>query len=332
MKKYLIFIFVATLSSLIGLFVGLKLVSKSEVKETPKPAERTMDKYSIENLAKTQIPKGEIKIEKTLQENPSYTSYLFRYDFDPTLQNKKESSVSGQLNVPNKDGNFSIIVMIRGYVDQKIYQTGVGTQHAGEFFAQNGFITIAPDFLGYGTSSPESEDVLESRFQTYTTILSILKSFDSIKNWDHKNVFIWAHSNGGQIALTTLAITGEDYPTVLWAPVSKPFPYSILYYTDDLLDEGKYLRAQIAKFENLYDVNLYSFDKYLDRIKAPIEIEQGATDNAVPVKWTDDLVKKLKNKDIDVKYNIYDGSDHNLTPAWNEVVYKDLIFFHNNTK
>ncbi|MBI1864107.1 alpha/beta hydrolase [Candidatus Woesebacteria bacterium] len=332
MKKYLIFIFVATLSSLIGLFVGLKLVSKSEVKETPKPAERTMDKYSIENLAKIQIPKGEIKVEKTLQENPTYTSYLFTHNFDPTLENKNEASISGQLNVPKESSNFPVIVMVRGYVDKEIYQTGVGTQHAGEFFAQNGFITIAPDFLGYGTSSPESKDVLESRFQTYTTVLSILESLSSVQKWDQKNVFIWAHSNGGQIALTTLTITGKSYPTVLWAPVSKPFPYSILYYTDELPDEGKYLRAQIAKFENLYNVNLYSFDKYLDRIKAPIQVEQGTTDDAVPVKWTNDLVKRLKDKEVDVKYNTYEGSDHNLTPAWNEVVYKDILFFHNNTK
>ena len=36
---------------------------------------------------------------------------------------------------------------------------------------------------------------------------------------------------------------------ILWAPVSKPFPYNILYYTDEAEDRGKWLRGEIAKFE-----------------------------------------------------------------------------------
>ncbi len=327
MRKYALFIFIATISSLVGVFVSIKILPQTQTLRNEKPIQRTMDKYSIENLAKAKIPKGQIK----LQSDNSFT-----FNFDPTLENKNEAFVSGQINIPTASPNpavrFPIILMIRGYVDQKIYKTGVGTQHAAEFFSQNGFITIAPDFLGYGTSSPESNDVLESRFQTYTTILSLLASFDSIDKWDHKNVFIWAHSNGGQIALTTLAITGKNYPAVLWAPVSKFFPYSILYYTDDLDDGGKYLRHEIANFETLYDVNLYSFDKYLNNIKSPIQISQGTADDAVPFKWTDDLVKRLKSQNLDVNYFVYNGSDHNLMPAWNEVIQKDLIFFKNNIK
>ena len=51
----------------------------------------------------------------------------------------------------------------------------------------------------------ESSDIFESRFQTYTTVLTLAKSLDSLEKWDQKNIFIWAHSNGGQIVLTFLA-------------------------------------------------------------------------------------------------------------------------------
>ena len=101
----------------------------------------------------------------------------------------------------------------------------------GEYFRDNEYITLAPDFLGYGGSDSESSNIFESRFQTYTTVLTLLKSInkENFPNWDQKNIFIWAHSNGGQIALTVLEITGENYPTVLWAPVTESFPYSILF-------------------------------------------------------------------------------------------------------
>ena len=50
----------------------------------------------------------------------------------------------------------------------------MGTKRVGEYFAENGYITLAPDFLGYGGSDSESENIFESRFQTYTTTLTLL--------------------------------------------------------------------------------------------------------------------------------------------------------------
>ncbi len=143
---------------------------------------------------------------------------------------------------------------------------------------------------------------------------------------------IWAHSNGGQIALTTLEITGVNYPTVLWAPVSAPFPFSILYYTDEASDHGKSLRRELARFEEVYNSDLYSLTNYLDRIKAPIELNQGTADDAVPVAWSDNLAKTLKDNGLDLIYNKYPGADHQMTPLWNSVIQKDLEYFEKNLK
>lgn len=274
----------------------------------PKP----LEKYTIENLSQTEFKTSEIKIED---------EHLFSFIVD----NKK---VTGCLNIPEGEGPFPIIVMFRGYVNQKEYKTCDGTKRAGEYFAKNGFITIAPDFLGYSGSDPEAENIFESRFQTYTTALTLLKSLDhSIDQpFNHSSVAIWGHSNGGQIALTILEITGKEYPTVLWAPVSKPFPYSILYYTDESDDRGKMIRRELSKFEEDYDVEKFSLTNYLDRIKAPVQIHQGTADDAVPVEWTDELSKKLS----DPEYFKYPGVDHNLNPSWNFAMSRSLDFFNKN--
>jgi dipeptidyl aminopeptidase/acylaminoacyl peptidase len=326
LKTFFQYSLIAIIFILIGWFANtayhLPRSSNPIAKVRPTP----LLKYTIENLAKADVKSAEIQIGKVLKDDPKFTSYEFTMKFSPDLSNNLKTT-SGLINIPKGVGAFPVIVMFRGYVDPTQYFIGDGTTHAAEYFAANGFITVAPDFLGYGDSDKEAENVFESRFQTFTTAISTLKSVSSIKNWDGKNIFIWGHSNGGQIALTTLEITGVAYPTVLWAPVSKPFPYSILYYTDDASDSGKFLRKQLADFENDYDTDLYSLTKYLGNIKAPLQLNQGTADESVPLAWSDLLAKNLKESTVSAEYIKYPGADHNLTPSWDQAVTNALIFY-----
>lgn len=291
---------------------------------------RPLDKYTFENLAKANVISSQINIESALSENNNFSSNTYSMNFDPTLTGKETKKVTGVINLPKDNLKHPLILMLRGFVDQQIYTPGMGTKRGAEYFADNGFITLAPDFLGYAGSDKEASNIFESRFQTYTTTLTTLASLNSIKQWDGKNVFIWGHSNGGQVALTILEITGQAYPTVLWAPVSKPFPYSILYYTDESADLGKMIREELARFEQDYDANLYSLTQYLNRIKAPLEINQGTADDAIPYVWTQTLVKNLKVNNPDLNFYSYNGADHNLQPSWNTVISRDLNFFRSH--
>lgn len=333
MKKFILFIVVGFLAGIAGAVVGVKfaLPKTTEIIQKIIPPDRSLDKYTIENLSQKNVGPSKIKIGEAINEkSPFFTSYLFTMNFDPTLSDGPTKKLSGIVNIPKKDGKFPVILMLRGYVDVKSYFPGNGTIHTAEFFAENGFITLAPDFLGYGSSDPESPNIFEARFQTYTTAMATLISIQLIEAWDHKNIFIWGHSNGGHLALTLLEITGKNYPTTLWAPVTKPFPYSILYYTDDVDDRGKFLRKELSKFEETYDTDKYSIDKFYDNIHAPIQLHQGTADDSVPDKWSDNLAKTLKEKGIDLTYFKYPAADHNLMPSWNTVVERDLEFFAKN--
>ena len=324
MKRIAVYLFLIFLGGISGWFLSRYYYSPKKPQDAISQIKpRPLDKYAIENLSKRPLNRNLISQGETLQKqkgDKGFTPYLFSF----TTDGKK---VTGQLNIPDGTGPFPAIIMIRGYVDQKIYETGIGTRKAGVIFAEAGFITVAPDFLGYAGSEKESSDIFESRFQTYTTVLDLISSLRSINKWDNKNIFLWGHSNGGQIALTALEVTQGAYPTVLWAPVSKPFPYSILYYTDESDDRGKLIRHELAKFEETYDVELYSLTNYSDRIKAPLQIHQGTADDAVPIAWTNELVEKFKKMETDVSYFKYAGADHNLSPAWQKVVERDLAFF-----
>ena len=242
------------------------------------------------------------------------------------------------LNVPKSAGNYPAIVMIRGYVDKEIYSPGVGTSHGGELLAQNGFITLAPDFMGYGYSDAASPDAMEDRFLAYITVLELLSSLKHLNvaleqqslpaRFDMSHIGIWGHSNGGQIALSVLEISGGTYPTVLWAPVSKPFPYSILYYTDDIPDHGKALRKVVADFESEYNAENYSPTNFFNWINAPLQIHQGGADESVPQTWSDLLVSELKKLGKNVTYYTYPGEDHNFDKGnWTTVMQRTMEFY-----
>ncbi len=338
MKRIVIFFFFSgivvgfTIRSVLDNFSPVSLVSP--VSETVKEkVEKPLEKYTFDRLKKTQIKTSAIVLGKPIKIEESFLSFIFYYRVD----GKK---VSGLMNIPRFSGVYPVIVMFRGFVDRSMYTTGEGTRKTAEEFAKNGFITLAPDFLGYGESDGGASNSLEDRFQTYTTAVTLVQSLPKLSETlqatesgrikpDNKNIGMWGHSNGGHIALSVLAITEKEYPTVLWNPVSKPFPYSVLYFTDEFEDNGKALRKVIADFEKDYDVELYSPPNYYSRIKAPIALHQGEDDESVPSRWSDQLAESLGERKKDIEYFTYPGENHNFTNGqWPVIVGRSMAFYN----
>ncbi len=296
--------------------------------------EKPYDKYRFESLVERIDRPSNIERGRELAGGEGYTSHVFYYQ-------SEGRRISGQVNIPvecSLQRQCPIVVMARGYVDSEIYEIGMGTKNAAAVYARNGYITIAPDFSGYGESDQSDENALGGRLAKPVEILDLLASLGSIEQAELERVYLWGHSNGGQIMLSIVEILGKRELSLrgsslqvrgatFWAPVSKPFPYNILYYTDEASDSGKWLRKEIAKFEEDYDVFDYSIDRYLDWITVPLQIHQGGLDDAVPKKWSDTLVESLESKDKRVTYYVYPTADHNLRPNWESVVGRDLEFF-----
>ncbi|MFZ2024760.1 MAG: alpha/beta fold hydrolase [Microgenomates group bacterium] len=299
---------------------GVLISPLSMVKEKP------LEKYSILRLASREFIPSPIVLSEPTATTSAYTVYPFSFVSD----GKK---VTGIAHIPisvNPEKTFPVVVQLRGYVDREIYTPGMGTTHSAEVYAKNGYISFAPDFLGYGGSDAPSLSPIEERLETYTTALTLLASVPRFPHADPTRIGLWGHSNGGQIALTLLTVLGDRaVPTAVWAPVTKPFPYNILYYTDEFDDRGKALRKVVADFEADYDADLYSMTQYLDRIAVPIQLSQGTNDDAVPFAWSDSFVELLEEKKTDVTYYIYSGADHNLAggDAWNSAMGRDMQFF-----
>ncbi len=291
--------------------------------------ENPLKEYYFTNLANREYKPSKINLVREIT-TPALTGEKYKTWL---YTNKSEGqTVSGMAKIPNSctDKKCPVIIMLRGYVDDEIYFTGIGTHKAAGVFAENGYITLAPDFLGFGESDQQSKNVLKARFTRPITTLNLIAS---VKQWEKaqkNNIFIWAHSNGGQIALSLLEISQENYPTTLWAPVTINFPKSVFYYMDDyekLNDLGKEVYNTIYNFCQNYDCSRLSVNNYFNQIKAPIQVHQGGNDPYVPQRWSDEFVAQMEKLDKEINYYTYPKADHNLKPNWDEVVEKDLEFF-----
>jgi len=331
---------------------------------------KPLQSYSILNLQNREYQSSKIILENIISEEETYTSFQFAY----TTLGKR---MTGQINIPdnitaNPEQKRNVIIMIRGFVPSEIYSTGVGTKNAAAVFANDGYITIAPDFFGYGDSDPEPKDTWQTRFEKPITVIELIKSLEEngiplnlesqrtntkldLDVTKVSNIGIWAHSNGGQIALATLEILQKPIPTSLWAPVTAPFPYSILYFSDELEDEGKEQRRWISLFEENYDVFDFSITKHLESLTGPIQIQHGDNDDAALIFWSQEFVAKIdlenQNREmlmdkeksasasaiehvsplppVEIDLITYPNTNHNMVPSWDKAVKKDLQFFDN---
>ena len=295
----------------------------SKTATNPTPTINAQD-YSFTNLRSYEARSNPLHIDSVIETNTFFSSYIVSFSDEAKV-------VTGQLNVPNiatPSAGFPTIVLVRGYVNPDIYETGMGTKNAAAAFARNGYATIAPDFQGYAGSSPQHENAILARLQRPVTLLNLFNSLEQSVIIDSNHMGIWAHSNGGQVTLSFLEITGKPIPSSLWAPASKGFPYSVLYYSDEDDDQGKGFRKQLASFESQFDVFDYSIDRYYQWITAPIQIHQGGSDDAVPLEWSQTLAEELEAKNVpEVELFIYPTADHNMQPDWATAIARDLTFY-----
>jgi dienelactone hydrolase len=306
--------------------------------------ERRYADYSLKGLQNYSYKASPITIQTLAFKNSLQYAYNCSYS-------SMGLTVSARLSLPAAGTLKGVVIMLRGHQYPAGYYTGKGTENPARAYLQWGYAVIAPDFFGYGSSSPTPSP--EELHQFYSTVNAVelylslsdgnlnLRFSPSVPRGDRielprrfKKIVLWGHSNGGQVALHFLEALLKPIPTVLWAPVSLAYPDSLGHY-----QRGSSWAEQFKREHAVSDFSLFA---HLHRIApgTPILLEQGDKDTAVPKSWNDALSEAIKAENarrekagqggIHLDYKVYKNANHNLNPYWNTVLPGDAAFWDAN--
>ena len=275
----------------------------------------------IENLKIRKFILGEIVIEKKYTTANLFDSFRVSYNSDGLRQ-------YALLNIPNSDKKkYPVIIVCHGYISPEKYSTEKSYSLVTDYYSKNDFIVIKPDYRGHNYSEIDTVDNL-SRLAYAVDVLNLIYSIASIEKADNENIFLYGHSMGGEVILKVMEVYENIRAASLWAPVSKEFPESVLYFRSK---SDKSARDSLQKeWDATFTVEDYyklSPTNYLKYIKAPIILHHGTLDDSVPYKWSEELVKLFDTAKINYKFYSY-SDDHNFAQKYFYIVLKrDVEFF-----
>jgi uncharacterized protein len=264
----------------------------------------------IEDLRKREFKSGEIKIEETVSDNASYTSYLISYPSD-------NLTIYGRMNIPKGNGPFPVIILNHGYYNPSLFSSGDGTQTMSDILARNGYVTLASDYRGHGKSDSDGERG-GHRPEYSIDVLNLLASVNSLEKADTERIGMWGHSMGGEVSLRTIEATDKVKAVALWAPTSANAADNHAFYGGRRSTPGN----STPELDGTSPIN------YLKYITATISIHQGLEDTEVRPEWSKELNDALKKEGKTVEYFEYPGQDHNFRNlGWDLISERTVAFY-----
>lgn len=298
--------------------------------------------YTIAGLEARDYPGGEIHIRSIEAADPAFKRYYIDYPSDGL-------TITAMMNVPAGDGPFAVVVLLHGYYDRAGYWSGMGTWQAAEYLARSGYMTIAPDFRGWGAS-----DSAANLFATglVADTLNLVSSLSSVPQADPTRVGIWGHSMGGGVATKALVVDRRIRAGVLYAPNSANdsdlierwgpgclpgqsqaagdkcnpadvIPPNLPRETVEAYLNAAYDPAMLRQIAPIY---------HLDNLTAPVQIHIGTADGAAlvqtPPEWSERLYLALDEAGKEVEYYTYAGQGHFLEgQSWTTMLRRAVDFF-----
>ncbi|HNS03469.1 MAG TPA: alpha/beta fold hydrolase [Anaerolineae bacterium] len=284
---------------------------------TPTPTPNPYLAYTVEGLRTRAYPGGEISITSYWEETDAFTRYYITYPSD-------DLTISGMMAVPKGQGPFPVIILNHGYIPPSEYWTGADTYDASTYLASRGFLTISPDFRGWGRS-----DSGENIFRTGLAIdvMNLISSLPSLPQADPARVGIWGHSMGGGAVSWVMAVDPRVKASLLYAPVSA-----------DARDRRRFGggSGNPSGDDRLWSDDPTFLDKispinYFDAVSGVVQIHQGTADATTPPRWAEAIQRALQAAGKQVEYFSYEGQGHALRgDAWRAFMQRTADFFAAN--
>ncbi len=293
---------------------------------TPAPPSPTAEpypelaQYTIDGLRSRDYGEGAIEIVGVLEERAAFTRYLIAYPSDGLR-------ITGMLNRPRGEGPFPVVILNHGYYPLDVYETGNGTKRAADYLAEQGYLTISPDFRSHA-GSDDAPNVFRAGHVIDT--LNLIPLAQALPEARPGKLLMWGHSNGGAITAKAIAVSEQIAAALIYAPASSNI-------TEDYQFRSERWRARanqppgrrqgvIDRLEIEFPVtpeqapDLYlrlSPLQHADYVTARTQIIWGDQDETVPRKWPEDLYLALRDAGKDTEFVVYPGQPHSFDAAGN---------------
>ena len=282
---------------------------------TPTPTPNPYLAFSVPGLRERDYPGGEINITSTWESTDAFARYYITYPSD-------DLTISGMMAVPKGQGPFPVIILNHGYIAPSQYWIGADTYDASTYLASRGFLTISPDFRGWGRSDT-GENVFRSGLAV--DVMNLISSLPSLPQADPERVGIWGHSMGGGAVSWTMAVDPRVKASLLYAPVSA-----------DASDRRRFGGSGPSSSDPVWRDDPQFIDKispinYFNGVTGPVQIHQGDADTTTPPRWARAIRDALETAGKDVTYFEYPGQGHALKgDAWRAFMQRTAEFFADN--
>ena len=298
--------------------------------------------FTIAGLREREFPSSRITILNRRQQHEAFTEYYVEYPSDGI-------NITGLMYIPTGSPPFPVLILMHGYYDRGQYFAGAGTWQVAEYFAQQGYLVISPDYRSWG----ESETGLSLfHMGLVIDVLSLINAISSLPEADASRIGLWGHSMGGGLATKVLVIDERIRAAVLYAPNSADDADLIARWGIGCLPNQSQTSgdmcnpAEIIPLETHPEIiNAYRLAAtdptffqevapiyHLETAVAPIQVHIGSADGQrlgeTPPEWSAKLVAALEALDKDVSYFIYPEQGHFFTgQSWVTMVERSLTFF-----
>lgn len=299
--------------------------SAPPITPSPSPTPDVFAGWRIEDLLNRDYGGGGVVLLEITREDLSYTQYAMYYESDGLR-------ITGLVDIPTGEGPFPVIIVNHGYGPPESYYPGYDSAALANALARSGYITIMPDFRGYGGSDPGPNPF---RIGYAIDVLNLIPQVESLPGAAPGQVGVIGHSMGGGVSNWPMVIGDEVDAIVLYAAMNGDIGVSWRHIRENWrVDEMDALASYYGTPEsNPAGYAAASPTSYLHLIRVPVALHHSTDDDQVPYQWSVDLASRLQAAGKDATLYTYEGAGHTFQgEAFNTLIVRIVTFFDRHVR